>query len=367
VIIGIPKEIKDNEYRVALPPEGVAELVSAGHTVLVEHRAGEGSGFADADYAAAGAALVSTDAAFGAELILKVKEPQPGEIGRFHTGQVLFTYLHLAADGALTRGLMDTGVTAIAYEAVRDADGRLPLLAPMSAVAGALAVTMGTHYLERAYGGRGVLLPGIAGIEAGKVTVIGAGVVGMNATRVAVGMGARVTVLDRSPEALARITAAYPSVIVRESTVEAVAQAVADADIVVGGVLIPGAQAPRMVTRDMIAAMRSGSVIVDVAIDQGGCIEGIRATSHSAPVYVEDGIVFCAIPNMPGVVPLTSTRALAAATLPYIRRIASEGWRAAVASDAGLRQGLRMTDRHMTHQGLADAFSLPYAEPDLAG
>jgi alanine dehydrogenase len=363
VIIGIPKEIKDNEYRVALPPEGVAELAGAGHTVRVESGAGEGSGFSDADYAAAGAALLPIDEVFEAELILKVKEPQPGEIGRFHADQILFTYLHLAADEALTRGLMDTGVTAIAYEAVRDADGRLPLLAPMSAVAGALAVTMGAHYLERAYGGRGVLLPGIAGIDPGQVTVIGAGVVGMNATRVAVGMGARVTVLDRSLEALARLTAAYPASIARESTPEAVAQAVADADIVVGGVLIPGAQAPRMITREMIAAMRPGSVIVDVAIDQGGCVEGIRPTSHTDPVYVENGVVFCAIPNMPGVVPLTSTRALAAATLPYIRRIAADGWQAAAAADPGLRHGLRMTHRHMTHQGLADAFSLPYADP----
>lgn len=366
MIIGIPREIKDNEYRVALPPEGVAELAADGHTVRVESGAGAGSAFSDADYSAAGAEIVSVEEAFGAELVLKVKEPQPGEIGRFGPEQVLFTYLHLAADGALTRGLMETGVTAIAYEAVQDENGRLPLLAPMSAVAGALAVTMGAHYLERPYGGRGVLLTGIPGIEGGHVAIIGAGVVGMNAARVATGMGARVTVLDRSPEALERLTAAYPSAVGRESTPDAVAAAVADADIVVGGVLIPGAQAPRMVTREMIAAMRNGSVIVDVAIDQGGCVEGIHPTSHTHPVYIEDGIVFCAIPNMPGVVPLTSTRALAAATLPYIRSIAKHGWKDAMAADPGLREGLRMTARHLTHEGLANTFSLPFADPGSA-
>jgi len=365
VLIGIPREIKDNEYRVAMPPEGVAELVGDGHRVRVETGAGVGSGFTDQDYAVVGAEMVPIDKAFDVEMVLKVKEPQPSEMARFHADQVLFTYLHLAASRELTAGLLSTGVTAIAYEAVQGADGRLPLLAPMSEVAGALAVIMGAGYLSRPYGGRGLLMSGISGIPGGRVTVLGAGVVGSSATRVALGMGAQVTVVDRSPEALERLQRAYPQAQVRDSEAPSVKAAVVDADLVVGGVLIPGAHAPRMVTRDMISAMRKGSVIVDVAIDQGGCVEDIRPTSHSHPTYVDDGIVFSAIPNMPGVVPRTSTRALSLATLPYVRKVAKGGWKAAAAADPGLLQGVRMSAGKMANQGLADTFGLPFAELEL--
>ncbi|MFQ5507944.1 MAG: alanine dehydrogenase [Leptospirillia bacterium] len=360
MIIGIPKEIKDHEFRVAVPPEGVHALTGEGHTVRVERSAGAGSGFADADYAAAGAELVDTDAAFDVDLVLKVKEPQPSEMGYFRAGQVLFTYLHLAASREMTKNLLETGVTAIAYEAVEDGDGRLPLLKPMSEVAGALAVMMGATFLERRYGGRGLLLSGIEGVSGGGVTVLGAGVVGTSATRVATGIGAHVTVLDRSEAALGRLARDFPNAAMQVSDADAVAAAVASADLVVGGVLIPGAHAPRIVTRQMIGGMQPGSVIVDVSIDQGGCVEGIRETSHTEPTYLENGIVMSAIPNLPGVVPLTSTQALAQATLPYVRSIAAEGWEEAARRDAGLARGVRMTGGQMVHQGIAETFGLPY-------
>lgn len=359
MIIGIPKEIKDHEFRVALPPDQVAELTRDGHEVRVQTDAGAGSGFADSEYERAGARITDVNAAFEAELVLKVKEPQASEMGRFREGQVLFTFLHLAASRETTVGLLETGVTAIAYEAVQDADGRLPILKPMSEVAGALAVVNGAGFMERPYGGRGVLLTGIPGIPGGDVTILGAGVVGTAATRVAAGMGASVTVLDRSEEALARIGREF-SVTTRVSTPEQVEKSVTAADLVVGGVLIPGAHAPRMVTRAMLGQMKKGAVVVDVAIDQGGCVEGIRETSHTDPSYTEDGIVFSAIPNLPGVVPLTSTRALAKATMPYIREITKDGWRKVADNDAGFMAAVRMTRGSMTHQGIADAFRLPY-------
>jgi alanine dehydrogenase len=359
-LIGIPKEIKDNEFRVGLPPDAVDALVAEGHRVRVEHGAGAGSGFSDPAYERAGATLVDAAGAFEAELVVKVKEPQPSELPRLREGQVLFTYLHLAASKTLTEGLLKTGVTAIAYEAVEDDRGGLPLLRPMSEVAGALAVVMGAAFLERRYGGRGLLLTGITGVPGGTVTVLGAGVVGTSAVRVATGMGARVVVLDRSKAALDRVHAAFPAARVALSDRETVAGAVARTDVLVGAVLVPGEHAPRMVTREMIRAMPKGSVIVDVAIDQGGCVEGIRETSHTEPTYVEDGVVLSAVPNLPGVVPLTSTRALARATLPYVKAIAARGWREAALADAGLARGIRMTGGCLCHSDIAENFGLPY-------
>jgi len=358
--IGIPKEIKDHEFRVALPPDAVAALVEEGHRVRVEKDAGAGSGFSDQGYERAGAEVVDTAGAFDADLILKVKEPQPSEFARLHAGQVLFTYLHLAASRDLSASLLETGVTAIAYEAVEDAEGQLPILRPMSEVAGALAVVMGAAFLERRYGGRGLLLTGIPGVPAGSVTVLGAGVVGTSAVRVASGLGARITVLDRSEAALERIREAFPKVKVLLSTPDAVGSALAHTDVMVGAVLIPGSHAPRMVTREMIRRMPKGAVVVDVAIDQGGCVEGIRQTSHTDPTYVEDGVVFSAIPNLPGVVPLTSTRALARATLPYVKAIARLGWQAACRKDPGLAKGVRLTGGALAHQNIAEIFDLPY-------
>jgi alanine dehydrogenase len=358
VLIGIPKEIKDHESRVALPPDAVGRLVASGHRVRVAEQAGAGSGFADDAYRAVGADVVSQSAAFDAELILKVKEPLSQEIGNFSADKTLFTFLHLAGDRELTSNLLATGVTAIAYEAVQTADGRLPILIPMSQVAGALAVTVGAGLLQRSCGGRGVLVPSIEGVPGARVTVIGAGVVGGESVRIACAMGARVTVLDRSEAALARMAEQFP-VTTRVSTKDTLAEAVAQADLLVGAVLVPGSHAPRLVTRKMVQTMIAGSVIVDVAIDQGGCVEGIRTTSHSNPSYIEDGVVHCAIPNLPGVVPLTSTLALAAASLPYVQQLADHGWRNAVDNPA-LRAGLRMSGGYMTHQGIADAFQLPY-------
>jgi len=358
--IGIPKEIKDNEFRVALPPDAVDALVEAGHRVRVEKDAGAGSGFSDQGYARAGAEVVDTARAFDADLVLKVKEPQPSEFVHLHPGQVLFTYLHLAASREVTASLLKTGVTAVAYEDVEDADGLLPILRPMSEVAGALAVVMGAAFLERRYGGRGILLTGTAGVPPGSVTVLGAGVVGTSAVRLATGMGARVTVLDRSEEALERVRAAYPRVRAVPSSPEAIASSLAHSDVLVGAVLIPGEHAPRVVTREMVRRMPRGSVIVDVSIDQGGCVEGIRQTTHTDPTYVEDGVVFSAIPNLPGVVPLTSTRALARATLPYVQAIARHGWEEAARRDPGLARGVVITGGHLTDQNIAEVFDLPY-------
>ncbi|MBI5136376.1 MAG: alanine dehydrogenase [Nitrospirae bacterium] len=360
MLIGIPREIKDHEFRVALPPDAVAQLTAAGHPVRVARGAGAGSGFDDDAYRAAGADVCAQEEAFGADLVLKVKEPQPTEIPLFGPEQTLFTFLHLAADRELTQNLLATGVTAIAYEAVQAADGRLPILAPMSQVAGALAVVVGANLLQRRHGGRGVLLPAIDGVPAGRVTVLGAGVVGTHATRVACGMGARVTVLDRSGAALTRIAHDFPAARTLPSTPESLATCLMETDLLVGAVLIPGAHAPSLVTRAMVRAMPKGSVIVDVAIDQGGCVEGIRATSHSDPAYAADGVIHCAIPNLPGVVPRTSTLALAAATMPYIKTLAGHGWRAAARLDPALKAGIRMTGGKLSHQGIADAFRLPY-------
>jgi len=360
MLIGIPKEIKDNEFRVGLPPDAVDALVAEGHRVRVEAGAGAGSGFSDSAYERAGATLVDAEGAFAADLLVKVKEPQPVELPRLREGQVLFTYLHLAASKTLTEGLLKTGVTAIAYEAVEDDHGHLPLLRPMSEVAGALAVVMGAAFLERRYGGRGLLLTGITGVPGGTVTVLGAGVVGTSAVRVATGMGARVVVLDRSKAALDRVHAAFPTARVALSDIQTVTSAVARTDVLVGAVLVPGEQAPRVVTREMVRSMPQGSVIVDVAIDQGGCVEGIRETSHTEPTYVEGGVVFSAVPNLPGVVPLTSTRALARATLPYVKAIAARGWRDAALANAGLARGIRMTGGSLCHRDIAENFGLPY-------
>src|SRR5215469_16215454 len=337
--VGVPKEIKDNEYRVGLMPAAVRELTARGHAVRVERGAGSAIGCGDESYRASGAQIAEdADAVFGwAELVVKVKEPQPAECRRLRAGQVLFTYLHLAADPEQARLLRESGCTAIAYETVTDASGRLPLLKPMSEIAGRMAIQVGAACLQIASGGAGVLLGGVPGVLPGNVVVLGGGVVGSNASRMAMGLGADVTVVDTSLDRLAELDAlAGPRLKTCHSTKEAIETLVARADLVIGGVLIPGASAPRLVSREHIAAMRPGSVVVDVAIDQGGCFETSRPTSHSNPTYVIDGVVHYCVTNMPGGVARTSTQALGSATLPYVLALAGKGWRQAIADDRGL-------------------------------
>ena len=343
--IGVPREIKNHEYRVGLTPASVHELVAHGHEVFVEHGAGNGAGMTNDDYLAAGASLLATPAEVfeRAEMIVKVKEPQPGECRMLRAGQVLFTYLHLAADAEQARLLQDSGATAIAYETVTDAAGRLPLLAPMSEVAGRLSVQAGAHCLEAAQGGSGVLLGGVPGVPPGRVVIIGGGVVGDNAAEMAVGLGADVTVLDKSLPRLRQLADKYRGRVKLVHAADAyVAEALRDADLVIGAVLVPGAAAPHVVSRAMLGSMRAGSVLVDVAIDQGGCFETSKPTTHQAPTYVVDGIVHYCVANIPGAVPRTSTVALNNATLPYVTRLAAEGVEKAMKSDAGLAAGLNV-------------------------
>lgn len=363
MIIGVPKEIKDNEYRVSLPPGGAESLVHGGHQVLIQRGAGLGSGFSDEQYARSGARILDTagEVYGAAELILKVKEPLPKEYPLLREGMLLFTYLHLAADEGLTRALVEKKVTAIAYETVQLASGALPLLTPMSEVAGRMAVQIGAHYLEQTQGGRGILLGGVPGVLPANVVIIGGGTVGTNAAQVALGMGARVTVIDINLDRLR-----YLSEVLRGSlnTVASnrrnIAEAVRRAELVIGAVLIPGAKAPRLVTRDMIATMAPGSVVIDVAVDQGGCIETSHPTTHSAPTYRVQGVIHYAVPNMPGAVPRTSTYALSNATLPYAMRLADSGFAAAVQKDAALRLGVNIHAGHITYKAVADAFDMPY-------
>jgi alanine dehydrogenase len=360
--VGIPREIKNQEYRVGLLPAGVGELVARGHEVFVETGAGLGAGASDDDYRAAGATLTDTARQVfdAAELIVKVKEPQPGEFAFLRADHVLFTYLHLAPDPRQARALMDAGLTAIAYETVTDAHGGLPLLAPMSEVAGRMSVQAGAHCLEKAAGGRGVLLGGVPGVEPGHVVVLGAGTVGANATMMALGVGARVTVIDRSVDALRRIVNRFgPAAATLHASREAIARSVREADLVIGAVLVPGGNAPKLVTREMLATMRTGSVIVDVAIDQGGCCESSRATTHDAPIYVEEGVVHYCVANMPGAVARTATQALNAATLPHVLALADKGRRRALAEDAHLAAGLNVFDGGIAHAGVADALGMP--------
>lgn len=364
--IAVPKEIKNHEYRVALTPTGARELATRGHSVTVQVGAGEGAGFADADYEAAGARLeANVDALWGeAELILKVKEPQSEEVARLTRGQTLFTYLHLAAEEKLTRGLMESGATCIAYETVTDRQGGLPLLAPMSTVAGRMAIQAGAHSLEKAQGGSGVLLPGVPGVAPGKVTVIGGGVVGENAARMALGLGAEVSVLDKSIARLEVLDDRYQGRMKTVfSTADAIDEAVRESDLIVGAVLIPGAAAPKLITRAMLADMKPGSVLVDVAIDQGGCFETSRPTTHAEPTYVVDGIVHYCVANMPGAVARTSTQALTNATLPFVIALADKGWKRALADDAHFLPGLNVHDGQITYRAVAEAFGLESVDP----
>lgn len=363
MIVGVPKEIKNNEYRVAMTPAGVQQLVEQGHTVLVETRAGEGSRFTDDQYSRIGAKIVPTAAdAWGAELVVKVKEPVASEYQFLRSDLVLFTYLHLAAEEKLTLAMVESGVTGIAYETVEAPDGSLPLLTPMSEVAGRMAVQVGAHFLERSHMGRGMLLGGVAGVPGANVVIIGGGVVGTNAATIALGMDANVTILDTNLDRLRFLEHVLHG---RLTTIASnsynIAEAVRNADLVIGGVLIKGARAPRLVSREMIANMNPGSVVVDVAVDQGGCVETIHATTHSDPVYIIDEVVHYGVANMPGAVPRTSTFALSNATLPYVLRLARDGAEEAMERDNGLKLGLNTYQGRVTYQAVAEAFGLEYA------
>ncbi|MFO1294320.1 MAG: alanine dehydrogenase [Rubrivivax sp.] len=365
--VGVPKEIKSDEHRVGLTPASVRELVARGHEVIVERAAGEGIGAADDDYRGAGAALAATaaDVWAQAQMIVKVKEPQPAERARLRAEQVLFTYLHLAPDAAQCADLVASGATCIAYETVTQPGGGLPLLAPMSEVAGRLAVQVGARCLERAQGGMGVLLGGVPGVPPARVVILGAGVVGRNAAQMAVGSGAQVVVLDRSIDALRRIELQLGA---RAATVYAdqreIEHHVPSADLLIGAVLVPGAAAPRLVSRALVARMRAGAAIVDVAIDQGGCIETAHATTHAAPTYVVDGVVHYCVANMPGGVPRTSTYALNHATLPFVLALADKGWRQALRDDAHLKDGLNICAGRVACAGVAQARGCPLTSAD---
>jgi alanine dehydrogenase len=365
--IGVPKEIKVHEYRVGLVPASVAELVRAGHEVVVERGAGAGIGSTDADYDSVGARIAPDAAAVfaAADLIVKVKEPQAGEIAMLRRGQALFTYLHLAPDPEQTRGLMGAGATAIAYETVTDAKGGLPLLAPMSEVAGRMAAQVGAHYLEKAQGGEGILLGGVAGVAPGKVCVLGAGTVGREAARMAVGLGAEVTVLNRGVAKLAELDLVFGNRLrTVQSNTAMVEHYVADADLVVGAVLVPGGAAPKVVSADLVARMRKGSVIVDVAIDQGGCVATSRPTTHADPVFVANGVTHYCVTNMPGAVPRTSAFALNNATLPFVMAMANRGVAAALRGDAHLRAGLNVMDGRVTCAAVAQSLGLEHTPAD---
>lgn len=363
MLIGVPKEIKTHEYRVGMTPGGVHEAVRHGHAVQVETGAGVGIGLDDAAYVKAGASIVASAAEVfaQAELIVKVKEPQPVEYRQLRAEQTLFTYLHLAPDPEQARGLMASGCTAIAYETVTDGHGRLPLLAPMSEVAGRMAIQAGAHSLEKSQGGSGTLLGGVPGVLPGRVAILGGGVVGTNAARMAVGLGAQVTVLDRSLERLRELDAEFHGrLLTRFATLEAIEQEVLEADLIVGAVLIPGASAPKLVPRAMLAAMKPGSVLVDVSIDQGGCFETSRPTTHADPTYIIDGVVHYCVANMPGAVARTSTFALNNATLPFILQLADQGPLAALRHDPHLQAGLNVHRGQITYPAVAAALGCDY-------
>jgi alanine dehydrogenase len=352
--IGVPKEIKTHEYRVGLTPAAVREFTRRGHAVLVQSGAATAIGFTDAAYEAAGAGIAPDAATVfaGSDLIVKVKEPLADEIAMLRPDHVLFTYLHLAADKVQTQGLMASGATCIAYETVTDAHGSLPLLAPMSEVAGRMSMQVGARCLEKEQGGAGVLLGGVPGVPAARVTIIGGGVSGTNAARVAIGLGANVTVIDRSLIRLKELDAQFgTSLHTLYSTTADIEQAVAESDLVIGAVLVPGATAPKLVSREMVARMRPGSVVVDIAIDQGGCLETSRPTTHAAPTYVEEGVVHYCVTNMPGAVARTSTIALGNATLPFALALADKGWRQALKEDIHLRRGLNVHGGHLCRGG----------------
>jgi alanine dehydrogenase len=360
--IGVAKEIKPDEYRVALTPAGARELVQRGHDVTIEQGAGLGSAFPDDAYVAAGAGTASVDEVWEtAELLLKVKEPVEPEYSRLREGLILFTYLHLAADEPLTRALVESGVTAVAYETVETDDRRLPLLAPMSEIAGRLAAQAGAYFLEKPLGGRGVLLGGVPGVAQGEVIVLGGGMVGYNAALIALGLGANVTILERSIDRMRHLEEVLGQrVNLLMSSALQIEESVAGADVVIGAVLIPGAVAPKLVTREMVREMKEGSVIADVAIDQGGCVETARPTTHSDPVYTVDGVTHYCVANMPGAVPITSTKALTNATLPYVEEIAEVGLRVAILRDPALARGVNVYEGKVTYEAVADAHGLAY-------
>jgi alanine dehydrogenase len=361
--IGVAKEIKPDEYRVALTPAGARELVQHGHEVLVESGAGQGSAFFDDAYEAEGARIATVAEVWSdVDLLLKVKEPIPAEYGRLRDGLVLFTYLHLAADEALTKALIESGTTAVAYETVETENRALPLLAPMSEIAGRLAAQAGAYFLEKPVGGRGLLLGGVPGVAPGKVVVIGGGIVGYNAALIALGLGANVTILERSIDRMRHLEEVLGGrVSLLMSSGLQIEESVADADVVIGAVLIPGALAPKLVTREMVGGMKPGSVVADVAIDQGGCFETSRPTTHSEPVYVVDGVIHYCVANMPGAVPITATKALTNATLPYVEAIADQGLAEAVARDPSLARGVNVLNGKITYDAVADAHGLDYA------
>ncbi len=363
--IGVPKEIKTNEHRVALIPSGAAALIAAGHSVMVEDGAGMGSGFTNEQYLHAGAQITDVNTLWSdAELIVKVKEPVRAEWPHLRAGQILFTYFHFAASRELTQAHLDSGAICIAYETVAHPSGELPLLTPMSEVAGRMAVQEGAKYLEKQYGGRGVLLGGVPGVAPAHVVVIGAGVVGSHAARLAAGMGARVTLLDRSLERLRYLDETLPAnVQTLFSNRHNLLEQLPGADLVIGCVLIPGAAAPRLILRADLQLMQQGAVIVDVAVDQGGCIETTRPTTHENPIYVVDGVIHYAVANMPGGVPRTATLALTNATFPYLLQLASKGWQQALRNNPALRKGLNIAHGNVTYPAVADAFGLSCATP----
>jgi alanine dehydrogenase len=364
--IGVPKEIKNHEYRVGLTPAGVNALVNAGHQVLVETYAGAKIGFTDQAYQNAGAAItVNAEDAYSCEMIIKVKEPQPGEYALLQEGQVLFTYLHLAPDPQQTQALLERKIIGIAYETVTDGNGRLPLLTPMSEVAGRLSIQAGAYALQMANGGNGTLLGGVPGVAAANVVIIGGGVVGTEAAKMALGMGANVTILDTNINRLRYLDDVMgPAVKTRFSDAYGIGELTASADLVIGAVLIPGRQAPKLITRQHLQKMKTGAVFVDVAIDQGGCAETSRPTTHSDPVYIEGGVVHYCVANMPGAVAKTSTMALTNATLPYALQLANKGWRQALQENPGLKNGLNVYLGHVTNQCVAEDLGYNFLSPD---
>jgi alanine dehydrogenase len=367
MIVGLPKEIKDNEYRVGLTPAGVRALSDGGHQIIVEKSAGEGSGFDDALYQKAGGEIINSadDVWAQAEMIVKVKEPIAPEYPRMRERQLLFTYLHLAPDHELTKQLLQRKVTGIAYETITDRRGGLPLLTPMSEVAGRMAIQVGAHYLEKMAGGRGILLGGVPGVPAARVVIIGGGVVGTNAAKIAVGMGAHVTIIDNNLERLRELDDIFLSKIsTLASSAYMIHDAVSTADLIVGAVLVPGAAAPRLVTRSMLKDVPNGAVIVDVAVDQGGCIETTHPTTHSDPTYYVEGVLHYCVANMPGAVPRTSTFALTNATLPYALKLANKGFFEAIRGDNGLKEGINTYAGHCTYQAVAEAQGLAYTSID---
>ena len=367
MIIGLPKEIKDNEYRVGLTPAGVRALTDTAHEVIVEKNAGEGSGFEDSLYERSGARMIdSADEVWAtAEMIVKVKEPIAPEYARMREGQLLFTYLHLAPDRELTKQLIERKVTGIAYETITDRRGTLPLLTPMSEVAGRMAIQVGSHYLEKMSGGRGILLGGVPGVPAARVVIIGGGVVGTNAAKIAVGMGAHVTIIDNNLDRLRELDDIFLSKIsTLASSAYMIHDAISHSDLIIGAVLVPGAAAPKLVTKSMLKDVPNGSVIVDVAVDQGGCIETTHPTTHSNPTYYVEGVLHYCVANMPGAVPRTSTFALTNATLAYTLKLANKGFLEAITSDPGLKEGVNTYAGHCTYEAVAAAQEIPFAPLD---